>query len=525
VRTDPEVVQPRPRPAPGAVRRRWARWAALAAVVCGVSALVVSLMEFDVAGSRAAVVVSDLGQGLAALFAGIMCLRVGSRSDRHGWVRGWRLIGLGMLAWVAGEIMWSYYEVVRDVPGPDLSLADLAFLALVPLTLWGVGRLIGLYRGPALGVLEGLIIAGSLFYVSWATVLGPIYAASRESDVVWLQWAVNVAYPLGDVAIASAALILLGSVRAGHRLPVALLAAGTLGLAVSDSVYVGSTGTYQTGHLSDLGWIIGFVLIGLAGLAARPVSGATTVRVAEDLRTWVGLPYLPLAAAAVTSIVVAASGRAPSLVLSVLLVSLFGLVVVRQLLALRERRQLDGHLRQQQAILNQLAYSDPLTGLANRAQFEERIAPSERLPRGNTTVMFVDLDRFKDVNDAYGHKIGDAVLVATAQRLRACCRGDDMVARVGGDEFVVVAQNLSPSVVDQLAQRFLTAMRQPVSVGGIEVDVSASIGTASGDTHDVEVHELLRRADDAMYLAKESGRRGHVADRREWSVQSTMDKL
>jgi len=197
-------------------------------------------------------------------------------------------------------------------------------------------------------------------------------------------------------------------------------------------------------------------------------------------------------------------------VLSVVLVALFGLVVVRQLLALRERRQLAGDLRQQQAILNRLAYSDPLTGLANRAVFEERITPADQLAGGPTTVMFVDLDRFKEINDAYGHDMGDAVLVATAHRLRACCRGDDIVARVGGDEFVVVALNLAPHLVEQVAARFLAAMRQPVHANGLEIETSASIGTATGDAHEVDVHELIRRADEAMYVAKTSGL-GHYA--------------
>jgi diguanylate cyclase (GGDEF)-like protein len=509
----------------GGPRGGWTRPAALigigAAVAVGLVVLLVGLVEFEVIGARAASVASDVLQTLAALFAAVTCLRVGRRSERDSWVRGWQLIGLGMLAWLAGELVWSYYEVVRNVTGPELSLADAAFLALVPLTLWGLARLIALYRGAALGVLEGLIIAGSLFYLSWAVVLGRLYLTPRNTSVQWLEWVVDLSYPVGDIAIASAALILLGSVRPGNRLPVGLLAAGTWGLAFSDSIYVATADTYQTGHLADLGWILGFLLIGCAGLAARSAQRPGSTRVTDDPRTWFALPYLPLTAVAITSVLLAAAGRAPSLVLSVVLVALFGLVVVRQLLALHERRELAGHLRQQQTILNQLAYSDPLTGLANRAEFEERITAPDRLPAGTTTIMFVDLDRFKEINDAYGHDIGDAVLVATAQRLRACYPGNDMVARVGGDEFVVVAHNLAAHVVDQVAARFLTAMREPVHANGTDIETSASIGTATGDTRQVDIHELIRRADEAMYVAKVNGQGRHS-----WQAEpasSTMD--
>jgi len=485
------------------------------AALIGVAAVVVGLVCWAIVFAadevRVATVASDAVQGVAAVFAGVMCLRVGARSDRHGWVRGWRLIGTGMLAWAAGELAWTYDEVIRNVPAPQLSAADVGFLAMVPLVLWGLSNLIGLYRGAAMGVIEGLTIALSLLYVSWATVLGPVYAMRGTGEISDLLWTVNIGYPLGDVAIAAAALILLGSVQRGQRMSVALLAVGMLALAIADSTYVAIATTYQTGDPIDVAWITGLLLIGVAGLVAAAAPPAPELD-HETPRIWITLPYIPLSLAALTSIVLAALGRAPSLVLSVLLVALFGLVVLRQVLALRERHTLAANLqstlrqvRQQQEILNQLVFTDRLTGLANRAMFEERITPVEQLQQTTTTVMFVDLDRFKEINDIHGHEIGDAVLVAAALRLRTCCRAEDTVARVGGDEFVVLAQGVSPNAVEQVAQRFVNAMRQPVNVHGLEIGISASIGIATGDPRDTDVHELIRRADAAMYIAKVAG--------------------
>ncbi len=489
----------------------------MAAVAVGCCAFLIAfaVLVFGGNGDRVSTAASDIGQGLAALFAAVMCLRVGPRTDRRGWVAGWRLIGYGALAWLAGQCVWSYYEVIRQVPGPGLSLADVGFLLMVPLILWGLGRLIGLYRAAPMGLIEGLLIAGSLFYLSWVAVLGSLRGPAGRGEL--LQLADNIAYPVGDVAIASAALILLGSSRPGHRAPVALLAASMLALSVSDSAYVATAQSYRTGHVFDLGWLIGFLLLGLAGAVARGAPRGQPAAAAGSARGWTWLPYVPLSIAAFTSIGLAMVSHQPSVILSVLLVVLFGLVVARQLFALRERHELAGDLqstlhrvRQQQEILNQLAFSDPLTGLANRALFEERITPTGQLRKGVTTAMFVDLDNFKDVNDAYGHDVGDAVLVETALRLRACCRGEDTVARVGGDEFVVIAAGLPAGAVERVAHRFLTAMRQPVDVGTSQVAVSASIGTATGDTRELDVHELIRRADAAMYIAKMSGRGRHA---------------
>lgn len=492
---------------------RAALWG-VAAVVVGLACCVVVFAADEV---PVATVASDIAQGVASLFAGLMCLRVGARSDRDGWSRGWRLIGAGMLAWAAGQVAWTYDEVIRNVPAPPLSAADIGFLAMTPLVLWGLACLIGRHRGAAMSVIEGLTIALSLLYLSWATVLGPVFELRGTGEMSYLLWTVNIIYPLGDVAVGAAALILLGSVERGRRVPVALLAAGMLLLSIADSTYVAASTTYETGDPIDLAWITGLLLIGVAGLVAASVAPPTTSEPTEARpRTWIALPYVPLSLAALTSIVLAALGRPPSLMLSVLLVALFGLAVLRHVLDLRERHTLAANLeaslrqlREQGEILNELAFTDPLTGLDNRTMFDKRITPAERLQR-TATVMFIDLDRFKDINDIYGHEIGDAVLVETAQRLRNCCRSEDTVARVGGDEFLVLAQDVSPEAVEQIAQRFLTAMRQPMYVHGVEVRTSASIGIATGDPHQTDVHELIRRADAAMYIAKVAGPGRHA---------------
>ncbi|HUA94445.1 MAG TPA: EAL domain-containing protein, partial [Acidimicrobiales bacterium] len=157
-----------------------------------------------------------------------------------------------------------------------------------------------------------------------------------------------------------------------------------------------------------------------------------------------------------------------------------------------------------------LAWHDALTGLPNRHLLEHRahraIEQSNRLGTA-TTVFFVDLDRFKRVNDTYGHAAGDALIRQVAHRLRDVVRRQDTVARLGGDEFAVLLPELADTVaVHQMAARMLQAVRAPYWVDGNELHASASIGVAVGPGHGDDYDELLIHADEAMYRSKGLGR-------------------
>ena len=152
------------------------------------------------------------------------------------------------------------------------------------------------------------------------------------------------------------------------------------------------------------------------------------------------------------------------------------------------------------------AVHDPLTGLANRTLLHDRLqhalARSER-ERGATAVLFIDLDNFKQVNDRYGHAAGDAVLIGVARRLQSAVRPGDTVARLGGDEFVAVCEDIDEEAAMAVGHRLQEAIRPPLSAGGAEHQMSASIGIAIGG---VEPEALLGDADAACYGAKAAGR-------------------
>jgi diguanylate cyclase (GGDEF)-like protein/PAS domain S-box-containing protein len=165
------------------------------------------------------------------------------------------------------------------------------------------------------------------------------------------------------------------------------------------------------------------------------------------------------------------------------------------------------------ALADRLAYEaahDGMTGLSNRSSFTERVsvALARRQRNRMVAVLFIDLDHFKVVNDSLGHALGDELVVTVAQRLRHAIRPGDVIARFGGDEFVVLCDNLSSvESVSGLAQRLLAAVAEPVALTTDEVFVTASIGIAVSDVNgDTTSETLLRHADAAMYQAKNDGR-------------------
>jgi diguanylate cyclase len=226
------------------------------------------------------------------------------------------------------------------------------------------------------------------------------------------------------------------------------------------------------------------------------------------------LPYGSIAVAFTALVVVLPAGlnaRLWGVVTGVGII--FALVVGRQLAAFHDNtsliKRLDTtleELREHEARLRHQALFDGLTGLANRTHLhEEATSTLDACVPGTVSLLLIDLDGFKAVNDTLGHAAGDALLAAVAGHLHASVRDGDLVARLGGDEFAVLLRDCGADDAEQTSQRILRSLATPVAIGGTHIRAGASIGVACADAGQ-DVEALMRQADVAMYAAKREGK-------------------
>ena len=169
--------------------------------------------------------------------------------------------------------------------------------------------------------------------------------------------------------------------------------------------------------------------------------------------------------------------------------------------------------KRQEALIVYQAQHDALTGLPNRAVYQDRLEQAvvaARRAKGRLAVLFLDLDRFKQINDSLGHEAGDELLRQVSRRLRESVRESDTVSRLGGDEFTLLLPQVEGHAGgERVAAHVLEAMRRPFRLGERELRVTTSIGIAIGPDHGEDAETLMKHADAAMYVAKEQGRAGY----------------
>ena len=463
---------------------------------------------------RTVTVVNDILQTCIPLVVAAVLLAVGKAAT--GRLRtSWFLFAGAALSWAVGQGIWTWYEVVQDREVPYPSLADVGYLGAVPFLLAGVLlfpsrslRTIGRVRA----VIDGLMTLFTIAFVSYGTFLGVVYMTS-EGDA--FDRVLAVIYPASDVVVVAIVLAVLA--RRVDRLagPLPVVALGVMCLAIADSAfaYMTATGSYGNDPVTDIGWPLGFALLALAGVMPGEAVAEAGARETSASVLSVALPYLPLIPAIAVFVNKAFAGEEMDPFLAATSSAAAVMLVLRQMLTMLENRELTSsleatvaELREREEQLVFQAFHDPLTELANRALFRDRLDHALEQRRDEAvSVLFVDLDDFKTVNDSLGHDMGDHLLVSVAERLRACVRVGDTVARIGGDEFAILVEgDHSGTEGPVIAQRVLSALAVPFSMAGRDLRVSASLGLASGRYESGE--GVLRDADLAMYAAKANGK-------------------
>ncbi|BCY13012.1 GGDEF domain-containing protein [Actinoplanes sp. L3-i22] len=476
------------------VQRR--RAAGIAAILfVAVYLLLVRVLPFP------ALVAGRISQS-ALVVAGLTVTVVWARAARRATGRmrvGLTLWSVAALAWAGGEAIWVVQGWATGL-APVVSIANACFAVTIVATPLASVLLVGRLSASLRTLFDALMIGTSLFFVVWALILGP---AHRSGDTNLG----TVIYALADVVVLSLVLLLLADSGPALRTPLEISAIGIVVMFAADSTYAYQTvaGTYRFGALPDLLWLVAFGVIAVGAPHRSELRGVT--RVSDGGRPRAYLPYVPFLLALVTGVAMQATRQEMDRVLAMLSMTLTALVVLRQMLILGDNRRLT---RQLSALVDDLRYRadhDALTGLANRSRFEE-CAEQALLPGapGPVSLLLIDLDGFKPVNDTYGHHSGDRVLAEVARRLTAAAGPGDLVARVGGDEFAV----LTVTDPGPVADRVLAAFRAAFDVGDETAVIGASIGVTSARPGGHGVGQLVRDADAAMYEAKRGGRNNVV---------------
>jgi signal transduction histidine kinase len=305
---------------------------------------------------RLTVAFDNVSQTLAPLAAALACL-LAARSRRTPARRAWALIGLSALSWGLGQADWTFREVLLGQSPASLfpSWPDVGFVTAIPL---GIAGLISLpaFRGAGTRIsllLDGLLMVGGALFVSWATILGTIYA---DSATGFLQQFLSLAYPLGDVFMGTIVILALSRMPSGVRQPFIFLGLGILLNTVADSTfaYLTTVQNYGATNPADVGWTFGYCLVALGALRAMTSPGRVPEQAVQQNRWRTLLPYAPMMAA---GLVVAGREMRGVGLDAFMLWDSFGIVAIiltRQFILVRDTRSLGLQLQQQNRQLDHL---------------------------------------------------------------------------------------------------------------------------------------------------------------------------
>lgn len=443
--------------------------------------------------------------GLALLVAAIW---VGTLRCTGPARQAWTLIALAASGWLVGDVLQRVVPGHPNAVGPP----DVFWLASYPLLIGAVALMLrARHINPATLReirLDVVTITVAASVGAWALLIAPTLASGN----LGMFTMVSVLYPVGDVALFAMAATLL--VAPGRRGAPLLLLTGCLGATlVLDCLY--TTLPYLAPGLNgDRLDAVLLVTNALLGAAALHPARADLVKAPEDLdhpatlhRSRVVIQGVALTAVSVAAALPWAGSTVDHVVLITASVVMSATILTRLYNVVRDREQAE-------ARLSHLASHDQLTGLANRSLLVRRLGAALAAPVDDPSpgllLLYVDLDGFKKVNDTWGHAAGDHVLQVVSNRLLTVTRSGDTVARVGGDEFVVVCLDVAATDAVTMGQRVREVVNEPIRWLDHETQVGASVGVFSASTAAERVvgpavDEILRSADAAMYAAKSAG--------------------
>ncbi len=449
--------------------------------------------------------VTGLLIGVATIVAAVTSVWV----RRPAVVWPWACLIAAFVLFLANNAAKEAFQPLGNMTASRSMVPDMIALpayVLLTLGLLGFSRSRARGAGQTSVLLDGLIAATALASLAWAFAVEPLLAREQAPDLVKL---VLTAYPSMSIFLVVVVLRIIINAD-GKRPPAFWLCVGAMVfMLIGDGIYMFADIDllHLPGQLLNLPYMIAF--LGAGATAIHPSMREMTEPGPETHLTASAGRAALVAGALIVSAVLASQHRAFAAadrwVMFVLFSALIGAVILRIVQALRVAAQSEARLIHQ-------ADHDDLTGLPNRRMMERelsRILARGADEEGHVALLFLDLDRFKLVNDTLGHGRGDDLLIEVARRLQAHVRPSDLVTRIGGDEFMIIMDHVtSASQALDLANRLRLCLKDPFVLNGIEFYTTASVGlalAAESEAHPT-AETLVRDADTAMYQAKEGGR-------------------
>ncbi|MEV6596348.1 bifunctional diguanylate cyclase/phosphodiesterase [Actinoplanes sp. NPDC051346] len=462
--------------------------------------------------------------GLAAVAAAAVGIRLHRPALAHPW---WLLVAAVSVA-TLGNVYWTVEFSVTGQRIPFGSFGDVIYLSAYPLlvaSLWTMGG----RRTRRTGWVDAAIVTSGLAVLMWTLVIDSFLDGYPLSGA---RLVTAMAFPLFDLAVVAVSARLLFTASTppmAHMLAAVMVAA----LIIADMVHFAHTTGVVVGEVahnpvSTAGWLLGLVFAGAA--TTHPSIGRPTEAGPLRLRLGFGLQpgvqiLLALLGPAVTAVSLLDELVAGNAEPADVLVPLTATAVMSVLLVVRQQQfartataraadlaaqacTLTKSLEEQRALQERLSHQtlhDPLTDLANRLLLQERLGHALTRRAGAHGLLLLDLDGFKDVNDTLGHPVGDELLIAIAVRLGALVPEGDTLARLGGDEFAILLEETDPERTVTVATAVLEAIRQPFTVGGVELSLTTSIGLHTVRSP-ATVADAFRDVDLALYAAKSAGK-------------------
>ncbi len=463
-------------------------------VAVGVALALTFLLVYDWGGGGVLNVSSRLPLLALSIYATV-CAVLAARFAHGSARRAWQTMVVALATWATGDVIQVLYVLglpSAPFPGPS------AFIHLISSWLIAVAMVVFL-ASQTLGsrlrfLLDGVTAVLCLSLVFWVTALHRAFDGGPRPTAALVVVAL---FHAGDLLALTISVLVVVRSNAHDRAALWLLTGAIALVAITHNAFaylVVSGGRTGGGSPAEIVWAAALITFAAAALLSRRVSPPPPPAPPAPSKSSLWLPYIPLLLAGTVGPALVMSGSARFLVPLVMVV-----VCLRQTMAAWENRRLLVAATEQ-------ALRDPLTGLANRILFQDRLerAMMSRQRDGRSVaVVSLDLDDFKLVNDSLGHAAADTILIHVGQRISACVRPGDTVARRGGDEFVLLLEGHAEEC-HLVAEHVVDAFREPFLIDGERLLLHPSVGIAVASPAEPELtaETLVKRADVAMYAAK-----------------------